>query len=203
MALATGTLSVYHLDQPLALWLKEIEISNYYRIYRTLTDAGEAVFYFAVAIFGILGTWLTLKFVPSLSPQNKQHLQNWKQRSLFLLISMLTSGVALHLMKFVFGRQRPHITDDFQAHIFHPFNTHWNFHSMPSGHSQTLVTVATVFWVIFPKSAWIVYPLAIGLALTRLPMKAHFLSDVMIGAYLGFAVTLLVAKKMDLLQQKS
>jgi len=195
-ALIFSAFSVFYIDQQLALWLKAIEINQYYRIYRTLTDAGEAVFYFGIAIFGVASTWLALKFFPSLSPQNQHLLRTFKERCLFLLVALLGSGVTLHLLKFLFGRQRPHSTEDFQAHVFHPFNTHWHFHSMPSGHSQTLLTVATVFWITFPKSGWVVFPLALLLAFTRLPMQAHFLSDVTIGAYVGFAVTLLVAVKM-------
>lgn len=195
-SLVTATLSVFFGDQALALWLKEVEIGRFYRIYRTLTDAGEAVFYISISVLTLAGTWLTLRFFPNLSPQNKKHFETWRQRSWFLLASLLASGVVLHLFKIIFGRQRPHATDDFQAHVFHPFNLHWHFHSMPSGHSQTLLTVATVFWVLYPKSWPVVFPLAFALAGTRLMMQAHFLSDVVIGAYLGFAVTLLMAKKM-------
>ncbi|MEZ0393266.1 MAG: phosphatase PAP2 family protein [Pseudobdellovibrionaceae bacterium] len=196
LAFSFSAFSVLCLDQPLALWLKAVNVGQYYRIYRTLTDAGEAVFYFTFSALGLAGAWLTLRFFPNLSPRMQKHFQTWKERSLFLLASLLASGVLLHILKMIFGRQRPHRTDSFEAHVFHPFNLDWHFHSMPSGHSQTLLTVATFFWITYPKSAWIVFPLALFLSFTRLAMQAHFLSDVTVGAYVGLAVTLIVARKM-------
>lgn len=189
-------LSVFYFDQQLALWLKAIEINRFYRIYRTLTDAGEAVYYFSFAVLFGAASWLSIRFIPGLSERTRSKLVKLKSFCLFLLASMLASGIGLHLLKFIFGRQRPHATEDFQAHIFQPFSTHWHHHSMPSGHSQTLLTVATVLWITFPKSGWVAFPLAFLLALTRLPMQAHFLSDVILGSYLGFAVTLILARKM-------
>lgn len=196
IALLFSLISVFFIDQPLALWIKEIQFDRYYRIYRTLTDAGEAEVYFYISGLGALFSWLGLKYFKLPNSKHRAWLEKVKQNSLFLLASLLGSGVCLHILKFLFGRQRPHATEDFQAHVFQPFNTHWHYHSMPSGHSQTLLTVATVVWILYPKSAWFVFPMALFLAFTRLAMKAHFLSDVTIGAYVGFAVTLLIARKM-------
>jgi undecaprenyl-diphosphatase len=194
--LILSAISVLYWDQALMVWLKQVEIGRFYRIYRTLTDAGEAVYYISISAIVVGGAYFALRFFPRITEQNQKHLRTWKERSSFLLASLLSSGLILQIFKMIFGRQRPHVTDDFQAHVFHPFNLNWHFHSMPSGHSQTLLTVATACWIVFPKSGILVFPLAFFLACTRLAMQAHFLSDVMIGAYLGFAVTLLVAKKM-------
>jgi membrane-associated phospholipid phosphatase len=194
LAVLVSGLCILFVDQALALWLKEIQVSQFYRIYRTVTDIGEAVFYFGFAGFVLVSSWLALKFHPKLSESWRLRALRTKEQSLFFLASLIGSGIVLHLFKMLFGRQRPHMTPDFQAHIFHPFNLHWHSHSMPSGHSQTLFTVATVCWLLYPKSGWIVFPAAAVVACTRLPMQAHFLSDVLIGSYIGFLVTVLVAR---------
>jgi membrane-associated phospholipid phosphatase len=199
LAVVFSLVSIQFWDQALALWLEEIQIERFYRIYRTLTDAGEAIYYFLFAILGLGGSWVALRFFPASTAPVRPQLSFLKERSLFLFVSLLSSGIVLHFFKFLFGRQRPHVSEDFQSDVFVPFNTHWHYHSMPSGHSQTLLTVATVLWVIYPKSGWIVFPTALFLAFTRLAMEAHFLSDVIMGSYIGFAVTVLVALRRKLL----
>jgi membrane-associated phospholipid phosphatase len=68
--------------------------------------------------------------------------------------------------------------------------------SFPSGHSIAAFSVATVFanryrqhrWV-----PWVAYGLAGFVAFSRIPLQAHFVSDVFAGAVLGYSVAHYVA----------
>lgn len=197
LALIASLFCIFFVDQGLAQWLKANNVGRFYRPLRTLTEAGEAQFYFLIAIVGSAGAWAVLRFVPRLSEPLRLRLRGSMDWSLFFLYSLLASGLVLYLLKFTFGRQRPHVTDDYQAHVFDPFNLHWHNHSFPSGHSQTLFTAATILWITFPRWGWVAFPCAALLALTRVSLEAHFMSDVIMGSYVGFLVTVLVATRMS------
>jgi membrane-associated phospholipid phosphatase len=111
-----------------------------------------------------------------------------------LLISLFISGIAVHFFKFLFGRLRPHRTEVGDPNVFVPFNFDWHYHSLPSGHSQVLFTVATCLALAFPKKAVVLYLSFFALAMTRVFTIQHFLSDVMMGCLLGYVVTQLIAK---------
>ena len=61
----------------------------------------------------------------------------------------------------------------------------------PSGHTASAFAVATVIAGRYPKHRWVPY-LAYGaasfLSLTRLPTRAHFPSDIFIGAAMGYGI---------------
>jgi membrane-associated phospholipid phosphatase len=192
LVLGTAALMVFYFDQFAMNWLENHGVDDYYRPIRTLTDVGESDLYFLLAVAGLAWGFAGRRWGLGLTHKSAQVMIS---RSQFLLSSLLLSGVVLHIGKFSFGRQRPHMTDDFQAQVFEPFNTHWHFQSFPSGHSQTVFTVATFVFLLWPKSRYWVYSVAVLVALTRLGIEAHFPSDILVGGFVGISVTTFVWKK--------
>lgn len=175
-------------------------ISNYYnddnllpfrRLARSLTDIGlsENFFVLSLAVF-LVAHWFQKKSKNNPRIQLKTTLAWLKTWSLNFFVCLISSGVILHLFKFLVGRQRPHVSDTFQHNIFHflEFNSHHQ--SLPSGHSQVLFTSATMFCLLWPRASWVIYVIAALLALTRVVVHAHFLSDVILGAAVGHLATL-------------
>jgi len=184
----------YFLDQFFSTFLTEDQNNKIYRPIRTLTDLGEALHFFIFAIgIWIFSVW-ALRAKKSWNFLNTEKIESLRRWSSSLFYSLLVSGLIVHLLKFVFGRLRPHRSLERDPFQFDPFNFHHYNHSFPSGHAQTLFVVATALSMAQPKwQAWF-YGSAIILSLTRVVLHAHFFSDVVFGAYLGFIVTVLIYK---------
>lgn len=60
--------------------------------------------------------------------------------------------------------------------------------SMPSSHTAYAVATSVCVGMMYPRLRWLVVPLAAIVAFGRLVFDAHFLTDVLVGAVVGFAV---------------
>jgi membrane-associated phospholipid phosphatase len=61
---------------------------------------------------------------------------------------------------------------------------------LPSSEAAVAFAAAAMLARLFPESSMVWYALALGCALTRVASGAHFLSDVALGALVGYVVTL-------------
>ena len=94
---------------------------------------------------------------------------HWQSHARALVFSTTVSSV----MKYAVGRPRPGSSRD-----------HYSF---PSGHTTTAFATATsVAYAYGWEGAVIAYPLAIFVGLSRLADDAHWGSDVVAGAFIGF-----------------
>ena len=60
--------------------------------------------------------------------------------------------------------------------------------SFPSGHATSVFAVATVFAAYYPRLRWPLYALAAAIALGRVYLARHYVSDIIAGAALGAIV---------------
>jgi lipid A 4'-phosphatase len=107
----------------------------------------------------------------------------------FLFLSIAVSGLAVDVLKFIVGRTRPKLlfangVDDFSWLGLRP--DHWSF---PSGHSATIVALATALWFIWPRHVLFYILVAAIVALSRVFVGAHYLSDVFAGALVAILTT--------------
>lgn len=186
----------FFFDQKIALYFGQKEIRDViWLAAREITNIGLSEHYFAIAI----GTWAFCAWVApkmNLFKKNLKKVDFFRRWGLNFLVALIVSGILTHLFKFLFGRQRPHKTPDFEPFTFSPFTTHWDFHSFSSGHSQVMWTVATMFTVAFPKLRWLWIAFAISICSTRAIIHDHFLSDIIFGSALGYVGSLLAMKIM-------
>lgn len=186
----------YFFDQKIALYFGQENIrAMVWLAAREITNVGLSEHYFAIAI----GTWAFCAWVAPKMKFLKHSLKEidfFRRWGLNFLVALIVSGILTHLFKFLFGRQRPHKTPDFEPFTFSPFNTHWDFHSFSSGHSQVMWTVATMFTVAFPKFRWLWILFAVSICSTRAIIHDHFLSDIIFGSALGYVGSLLAMKIM-------
>lgn len=176
LGIVTG---LFLLDLPIAFFFKTPEMEIVYKISRELTNVGWSIHYFVLALLGILASFTFLK--------TNKALRYW---SVFLLGTMIIIGLAIQVIKVIFGRQRPHSAVDFQNFNFQPFTLDPHWHSFPSGHTQVLFTVATVFLLMRPSWKWPLLILAAALSFTRVTTFQHFFSDYVAGAAIGYLGTL-------------
>jgi membrane-associated phospholipid phosphatase len=165
------------IDQSFAAYFGDPARVHIWLFHREITEVGAAEHYILLTLAALL-------------------IPRFRKKAGFLLACLLTSGIVVHLFKFILGRARPHKFPDHNAFHFDYFNLHHHFQSLPSGHSQTLFTVVTFLSFLFPKGTWIFLSVAFYFAMTRAFTLAHFVSDVLAGSLVGILITMLTLRFM-------
>ncbi len=117
--------------------------------------------------------------------------ENWFwQAALVFGVLLVTWGMTT-LMQFFFARHRP-----FDAG-FKPLIKPWiTSPSFPSNHSSISFAAATYGTLMVPEWGFWLFPLATVIALSRIAVGVHYLSDIVVGA--GFGVTVAIVVKIML-----
>jgi hypothetical protein len=99
--------------------------------------------------------------------------------------ALINSFAVDEALKFVFGRQRPTLTDGGNK-----FFSSFSNASFPSGHSILSWTVASVISHEYPGSLTSIaaYGIATAVSISRVTSRQHFPSDVVVGAALGWLI---------------
>ncbi len=118
----------------------------------------------------------------------------WERASV-LLAAVSVAGLVDELLKVLFRRDRPSMTDGgyaFRAWSDHPLST--SGFGLPSSHAVEAFAAATVLTHLWPEARMLWWALAIGCGLTRVLSGAHFVSDVVAGALVGVATATMVMR---------
>jgi undecaprenyl-diphosphatase len=119
----------------------------------------------------------------------------------FVLAALLTSGIAANVLKWGLGRARPSLSDGAAPFDFAPIATSAGWASFPSGHATTIVALAVALGFIWPRLRLAFLTLALWVAVSRVMVGAHWLSDVVAGAALGaataYALRLWLARRAE------
>jgi undecaprenyl-diphosphatase len=102
-------------------------------------------------------------------------------------VSYFVAGAITELLKRAFDRPRPSIVDP----AVHPLVAVPRSDAMPSGHASTAFAAAVAVGLVHPRLRWPLVGLASLVALSRVWLGVHYLSDVIVGAALGTAIALL------------
>ncbi len=113
-------------------------------------------------------------------------------KGLFVFAAVALPGIFASLTKNTIGRARPKLfeTEGPFGFDFMAFDS--KFAGWPSGHTTTAFAMATAIALLFPRLAYITFPLAILAAYTRTALGAHYLADVTMGAAVGTVGAILV-----------
>jgi membrane-associated phospholipid phosphatase len=122
-----------------------------------------------------------------------------RQALLVSTLSFTISGFIKEVLKFVFGRYWPatwsqnnpsFLTDN--VYGFNWFHQGVWYQSFPSGHTVAIFAVATVIWFYYPRWRWLCYLTTVAVIVGLIGNYYHFLSDIILGAYLGIATSAVV-----------
>lgn len=108
------------------------------------------------------------------------------------LISQCLSVAFVRVAKVIIGRARPDIYLKKGIYGFYGFEWNHHFHSFPSGHTLMIFTLATSLSLAFPRWRIPLFSLATLLALSRVFLAKHYLSDVMGTAAIGIVIATIV-----------
>ncbi len=175
---------LFYFDKPVAIWV------------RTLHDRKSAMFvrYFDIPLYFLThGSTLIiiacLFFVAGLF-YGRRFIETGKALS----ASFLVSGISAQVLKHLFGRARPRLTDDL---IFVGPSLRGGYDSFPSGHTTVAFCFAYTLSRYFPKYRSIFYFLAIIIGISRIESTSHFSSDVVAGAAVGLILGRLLSRKLS------
>jgi len=109
------------------------------------------------------------------------------------LYALAASGIIVQVLKHLVGRPRLRLVDQGITQWAPLLSGGWHgYDSFPSGHATSSFAVAAVFGRFFPRGRVFFHSAAAFIALSRLSVGAHSLSDVVGGTFLGLAVGFVV-----------
>jgi len=100
-------------------------------------------------------------------------------------LAFASAGLIEFTIKHLVGRPRPDT-----AVVFAALGPHVTAEtdSFPSGHATSVFAVATVFAAFYPRLRWPLYVLAAAVAVGRVYLDRHYVSDIVAGAAIGIVI---------------
>jgi membrane-associated phospholipid phosphatase len=148
-------------------------------------------------VMGFLGTWLALAIAIRLvEGPDAATRPRARRRANLLFWTAALGGAGAELLKLLLRRERPAVHDGLYG--FRPFDERtWSTSGLafPSSHAMVAFAGAAMLARLYPRARWVGYTLAIGCAITRVLARAHFVSDVVLGAGLGWLVAWGVSRR--------
>ena len=147
--------------------------------------------------------WYFILFVPSfIFFRFIKKNRDWAMRMLFLVISLSVSGILNALIKWIAGRNRPINLFNHDWFGFNFWEIAYELNSFPSGHAATVFALATALCILFPRVGVLAFIPAAAIAMSRVLITSHFVSDVIAGAAVGAICTLGVKYCFDYFKVK-
>jgi membrane-associated phospholipid phosphatase len=176
------------IDRPVLLLVHNELPSQLQQFFSSITWLGEGNIWLivsgAVAVIG----YLLQRFGKS-STMRKQG-KAFLAKGVFIFSSIVFSGLLLNIVKIMIGRLRPSFFLTDGTYGFQPFNFNYGTNTFPSGHSQAVWALMTSLSLLYPRFTIPFVSFATLIAASRVLVSAHYLSDVLMGSYLGIILTL-------------
>ncbi|CAN5521383.1 phosphatase PAP2 family protein [soil metagenome] len=176
--LAAAIVAAFYFDAAVRSWVLEHSSRTIRRIMRNISRFGDWPEHVAAGLLLILIAFLR---------GNKR----WVQIGLTMIIACALAGSAARGVKIATGRARPSVKQELG----------WNgprlsakYNSFPSGHTAATTAFFGVLFFANRRLAWALLPIPLLIAVSRLYVAAHYLSDVVCAAILGIFCAWLCAR---------
>ena len=178
------TCSIMWVDVPVAQWMHANSTAWSRAIGTALDHAGQS--HWVLGYSALVGIAL------------------WRKRNaiarnhLLWFASVAISGIIANIIKVLAGRPRPPLAIESGIVGWEPLSWHMEFlwHSFPSGHATTGLSIAVMGSALYPRLAPLMWTLGIGIAISRIVLNVHYVSDVMVGSMIGAAVAIAMKGRM-------
>ena len=161
------------------------------RFFDVITDYGKSGWF--LWPLGILFLGLAA-LSQNLSAMSRAVLAALTVRVGFLFIAIGAPGLFASIVKNMIGRARPGVGGSVNPYLFDPF--HWTpaYASLPSGHGTAAFAVLAAFATLFPRARTVLLIYALLILASRVVVRAHYPTDVALGALTGIIGVLLVRR---------
>ena len=149
-----------------------------------ITELGNSVWYFGICVLCPLILYINKKINIFKLDQTNKLIKFFLSFFIYIFIVGLVTQIIKHLV----GRPRPNHTNFDESFGFNFLTFDSSFHSFPSGHSSTIFIVCFVLTAVIPRLRIFFYFFASLIALSRVVVGAHFLTDVIAGGLLALIV---------------
>jgi membrane-associated phospholipid phosphatase len=179
-----ATMGVFFLlDKEVAEFFYQIKNCDFVYVMKYVTRLGEATVYLAVALVIYL--------------VHRKSKTDYARKALFFIAVVLVSGIVVNVAKGIIGRFRPIEWLKNGNHGFDNFSfLEYTANSFPSGHATTAFAIGISLMFLFPKYRMVFLLFAVTVALSRVALYQHYLSDVMVGAVVGSVTAYVLYQKM-------
>jgi membrane-associated phospholipid phosphatase len=107
----------------------------------------------------------------------------------FLFVAIGLPGLVVTIVKRLIGRVRPSEHGPF---AYMPFSWRSDYASLPSGHTTAAFATLVAFGALFPRLRPYLWTFAVLIAISRVVVSSHFVSDTIAGAACGALGAILV-----------
>ncbi len=159
-------------------------------VFDTITDYGRSG-WFLVPIGSMLGL-VAAACTPALPAMSQRVLVAVAARLGFLFTAILLPGLVFTIVKRLIGRARPLVGGSLDPFLYRPLHWDVEYASLPSGHAINAFAAATALGLLWPRMRPVLWLYGVTIALSRVALTAHYPSDVLAGAIIGIAGTLLI-----------
>jgi len=184
-----AVVSYLYLDLPLFEWLYPYRGDHLMVPVDYLTELGKSTWYIILSL---------LLFVYWIDKYPRR-----SDAALFILSTTILSGILVNIVKVIFGRARPQLYADEHLYGFFWGKMDVLYRSFPSGHATTAIAVWLAFALLFPRYRLWLITIGILIALSRVLLTQHYLSDVLVGGWLGAMTTLILYGMIGLKESNS
>jgi len=150
-------------------------------LFRFITWFGQGAVTLVPSGLILLGALLLRPRLPSLAGPLAQAIRYCG----LIFAAVATAGLVNDALKLIFARARPRLWlhGDISGFFFDRMGS--DYQSFPSGHTATSVAAAMVLAQLFPRWRAAFAAFALLIAVSRVVLGAHYLSDVVAGAAVG------------------
>jgi membrane-associated phospholipid phosphatase len=182
----SSVLSYFYFDRPAIDWFLTFD-RDFHLLVKGIAELGRSVYWLvpSALAFGIL--WLAARYKRFAGV--KDRLKAWSMLPLFVFVSLSFTGIIAKIMKISFGRMRPLHHYRYDDYGFSWFELDASLQSLPSGHVVTVATLMAALYFIMPRYRPTFVALGAVVILSRALETAHYLSDVLVGAYIAIVLT--------------
>lgn len=158
--------SYNYIDKPLAIYFDSFDLKNTMPFLSWITQLGLGAIY----LFGFVAGALFFRYV------RKNRV--WEARFWFLWLCVVTTSTVCIVLKILLGRARPDMWFGKQDYGFYGLQTNSAYWSFPSGHTSTIMGAAFGLCILFPRYTWGFITAGLLVALSRVLLTQHYLTDV-------------------------
>lgn len=170
--------SYVFFDLPIAIYIHSLKNGSVNKVFKIITELGRS------------GWILIPSFLIFIIFRRKK--EKFAQWALYLFCAVAISGIIVDIIKVIIGRFRPKIYFRDGLYGFDFFHIDYEYLSFPSGHSATALSAMIAFSIFWPKFRIHFLFAGVVIALSRVVINSHYLSDVLIGSLIGALTSILL-----------